>query len=270
MAQNQHFLAQIYLHQFTDPSCPDGYQPYLWLLDTVTKEVKRKAPKKVAAERGFNDWETLPSAAPQLEHLYGHFEGKINRIIKCLEQGDYNLATSDRFILAVYIALQLTRTPQFRGACQNSVKLPKDLVMAISVKAAFTHIGEMVFSRAWNFFRAPQKSAFLTTDQPVSLLTPDAQPRRIDFSVEARNPDVQINFILSPRLVLLAHQLDDKSRIIDMTPGQVEACNHSMLRAAHRWVFCSTKDLAEWARDQDVSKPPKEKVVIYQDLDLLS
>jgi hypothetical protein len=139
----------------------------------------------------------------------------------------------------------------------------RDQQIAIALKAALEDFGAFIFSNPWNIVRAPSGALFLTTDQPVSLLTPDAQPRRIDFSPEARNPDLQIAFVVSPRVTLVVHQLDDKLRLVDLTSRQVDTCNHGMLRAAHRWAFCSSQEQAEWASHHDRTIPPTDKIPIY-------
>lgn len=306
MGESQHFVPQFYLRQFTDPASPAGHEPYVWMVDLVTRTIRRKAPVSIAAGTNLYEWDSPPAGAPRAEDLFGHFESGSAPLLPRLEDG-CDLNVKERWTLSIYMALQLTRTPMFREAVRCSAQplsrrlaqrafataaplvqlreqaglsveealrkyqprlvFSRDQQIAIALKAALENFGALIFSNAWNIVRAPAGALFLTTDQPVSLLTPDAQARTIDFSLEARDPDLQVAFVVSPRVTLVVHQLDDRSRMIELTSRQVDTCNHGMLRAAHRWAFCSSQTQAEWARDCDFTVPPTDKIPIYVEVE---
>jgi hypothetical protein len=51
--KNQHTVPRCYLKSWTDPESPPGYEPYLWVLDVKTGEIKSTAPKNVFVENDF-------------------------------------------------------------------------------------------------------------------------------------------------------------------------------------------------------------------------
>jgi|ERR1700688_535032 len=51
--RQHHYIPQFYLQGFTDPDTPPAQMPWLWVLDWNSGTVKRRAPKNVAASRGF-------------------------------------------------------------------------------------------------------------------------------------------------------------------------------------------------------------------------
>jgi hypothetical protein len=306
VGERQHFVPKFYLRQFTDPATPADREPYVWVVDLASRTIRRKAPGSIAAETNLYEWDSPPAGAQRVEDLYENFESRSAPLLARL-QGGYDLNVKERWTLSTYMALQLTRTPRFREAVRCSaeplsrrlaerafttaaplvrlreqaglsvkealrkyqprIDFSRDQQIAIALKAALENFGAFIFSNPWNIMRAPADAPFLTTDEPVSLLTPDAQPRSITFSPDERNPELQIAFVVSLRIALLVHQLDDKSRLIELTSRQVGTCNHGMLRAAHRWAYCNSQTQAEWARDRDVTVPPTERIPIYVEVE---
>lgn len=49
----QHTIPKCYLESFTDPNCPDGQRPYLWILDRKQSLPKKRAPKNVLVKKDF-------------------------------------------------------------------------------------------------------------------------------------------------------------------------------------------------------------------------
>jgi hypothetical protein len=44
-----HYVPAFYLRAFLDPQWPPTYEPYLWVVDLETAEIRRKSPENTAA-----------------------------------------------------------------------------------------------------------------------------------------------------------------------------------------------------------------------------
>ncbi len=302
MGEKQHFIPQFYLRGFTDPATPPGHEPYVWVADLKARIVRKKSPKSIAAQTNLYEWQSLPASAPRAEDLFQHFEGKTAPLLHTLEVGRPPQTPEERFVLATHLALQLARTPAFRQAVIRGAEsasqrmaerafataeplvrlreelglsirealqryrvrpdLTKDQELAFALKAALEGVAPLLFAATWTILRAPADAYFLTTEQPVSLLTMDAAPRPFEGADGTLNAELQVGFVVSPTATLLVHQLKAEMPTLDLTSGQVETCNHGMLRAAPRWAFASNQDLAQWACNDDTSKPPRERIPI--------
>ena len=49
----QHTIPKCYLSSFTDPNCPVGQEPYLWIFDRKSNTPKKKSPKNILVEKDF-------------------------------------------------------------------------------------------------------------------------------------------------------------------------------------------------------------------------
>jgi hypothetical protein len=122
MGERQHFVPRFDLRQFIDPASPVDHEPYVWMVDLVTRTIRRKAPISIAATTNFYEWDSLPAGAQRAEDLYGHFEGRSAPLFTRLQGGIYDLNLEERWTLSIYMALQLTRTPGFREAVRCSAQ----------------------------------------------------------------------------------------------------------------------------------------------------
>ena len=55
MGDRHHYVPQFHLKGFTDPSSSSSADPWLWIADCADGEVRRRAPKNLAWERGLYD-----------------------------------------------------------------------------------------------------------------------------------------------------------------------------------------------------------------------
>lgn len=121
MATTHHFLPQFYLDAFVDPSSRDSHNPFLWVVELQSKTLKRRAPKNVASITGFYDWRELKDIAPSIESIYSQIESRTARVMRKLWNGDLRLTAKDKYHLSIFLGLQLTRTPRFRRASQDTL-----------------------------------------------------------------------------------------------------------------------------------------------------
>ncbi len=294
MGQKQHFIPRFYLSAFVDPETPSGHEPYVWIADLKNRSVSKKAPRSIARENNF--YEPSKAAGFRPEEFLHHFESKAAPLLRRVDAGHSLSDDQERFDLTIYVALQLTRTRHFREqlpkwADATALKVAKaafdrlgkeaqdklgfswaeiserpprlvvtrDFEIGISMKLALERVAPVLFPANWTFVRAPAVAAFLTTEQPVSLLTSDARPCPFNGADGLLNADLTVAFVVSPRTLLLVHT-DQAEVPATLTSGQVEGCNHGLLRAAPNWAFANSRTLAEWAICRDVSEPPPERI----------
>src|SRR5687768_13774071 len=83
--KSQHTVPRCYLKSWTDPETPAGHEPYVWVLEVATGEVRQRAPKNVFTENdfytikgpdGFRDLR-LENGLHGLETRFDRIRGKI-------------------------------------------------------------------------------------------------------------------------------------------------------------------------------------------------
>ena len=121
MASKHHFVPQFYLDAFVDPSSRGYTTPYLWVVDLHNKTVKRRSVKNVARIAGFYDWKELVDKAPSIESIYSQIESRVAQVIRKLRDGNFKLTDKERYHLSIFLGLQLSRTPRFRKASDDTL-----------------------------------------------------------------------------------------------------------------------------------------------------
>jgi hypothetical protein len=107
-SQNQHFVPQLLLKNFTDT---DGR---LWFLDNRDDRFGKVSPNRAASETNFYEFE-MDGATFSFEARFGRYEAKAGKGLKKLAAGQspLSLTLAERDDLAAFIALQSFRTEAF-------------------------------------------------------------------------------------------------------------------------------------------------------------
>jgi len=120
----------------------------------------------------------------------------------------------------------------------------QDHFAALGLWAGF-EVAPLVFSMKWTLVHNETESKFFTSDNPVSLLTPDAKPPKTWREWKA---NVEIAFPVSPSRLLSVHSRSKSLSDITLTHRDViEFINQCLIPTPDRYVFCSSGDQAHWA-----------------------
>jgi len=115
-----HYIPQFYLRNFTDLHTPPGHEPYLWVLDIDEASIKKRAPKKVASEKGFYDL-TDSKEKHEVERLYSRLESVVAPVVQRLDHGG-EVCLESRVILATFVSSLKTRGPWFRSVIGDMIE----------------------------------------------------------------------------------------------------------------------------------------------------
>jgi len=161
--KKQHFVPQFYLRGFANAN--DRLNVY----DKQTKKSFIDTVGQVGQQRFFYDIPELSKATQKqlLEQWFQMFEGaaaeSIRKIISV--EGEYTIANPDRKILALFIAVQFMRTPEFR-------KHVGEIAEGIAYAFSQLHLdAKGIKAVAREDFTINANSALL---QAQSLLSPDS------------------------------------------------------------------------------------------------
>ena len=267
MAREEHFVPQLYLSSFIDPLSKGLKDPYFWVVDLDLRLIKRRAPKNTAKLSGYYDFENGKS----LEDHFAKIENRVKKPLRQLVDGEFQLTDEDRFYLAAYLGLQLTRVPTYRQAAEgaeyklarkNICKILKnndkgieimppdnfrDYLIGISAQAAIEFWSPLFFSGHWMLIIPPDTVDFFTSDNPVALLTPYSKP--------VIDKQLQIWFPLSPRCGLLIHFQDSHGGLVEHVEADVATgFNNGVLAVARRYIFCSSSGQGNWALENRLKK----------------
>jgi hypothetical protein len=118
---NQHWVDRAYLEAWCDPSCPEGWEPFVWLFDATTRKGKRRAPKNIFKEPHMY---TMPegstgdplSLEKSLQKLCDEFLRVRNEkvLYRRLLDGQ------DRAWLGMFAAAKFSRTPKNRAHTRST------------------------------------------------------------------------------------------------------------------------------------------------------
>ena len=116
----QHFLPKIYLEGFCDPDCPEGHDPFVWKIELVDAEWKKRAPQNIAFIPDMycfegDDGEKLY----ELDKAITTEEGKASSIIKNKIYQKQLIDEEEKMILSGFIALFAIRVPAWLKKIDN-------------------------------------------------------------------------------------------------------------------------------------------------------
>jgi hypothetical protein len=125
----QHTVPRCYLKSWTDPESPRGYEPYLWVLDVKTGEIRSRAPKNVFVE---NDFYTIRgqdgSRDLRLEDGLGGLEHAFDRIRREVLARHKAPTFMSSLKLAAFVAALKWRTVEFSAGTPSLAGFTTNIV----------------------------------------------------------------------------------------------------------------------------------------------
>ena len=307
-----HFVAQHYLRRFCDV---DGQ---IYVLDKFKFKSGEKGnpfqtnPRNAACERDFN---MLPEALgdvtvkPEgLEDFYSTIESdvdpEIGSVIKRamlyvdrpMPYGGKLFLDLERAKIAYYIALQFTRTKEFRSIFEQMTEGLKEglrekgehipiekldeffsgaepsAVQQVRMLANPEHMQKMVnllSSHVWFIGYIPESLALYTSDHPVAISSHENHPGR---GVGLGSYGVEIAFPLSSRFVLMMYDRGmfgnafegRENMVVRLTSENVVYVNAKQVQRSYRQIFCSVDDFSLarniCKKNPDVCDPNRKRV----------
>lgn len=278
--KNQHYLAQSYLKGFTI----DGEESLIWQYD---KRYGRLSNRKSSIGRicsknyYYEDYSlpNYPSDKKKFEDAIGEVEKVgidiINSIPKENSSQKISLNSEQKEGLSFYIALQLVRGPNFRGATKSILKYvvektakdlyeagqlpdPPEVLKKYFDKNGFALEAEIfphadlqaliqlanygsieLLNKQWSFTYTPDNKYFVTSDNPVHFYSNDGMGGPF-------NRNCHILFPLRQDLALICNPpkgLDQESffkydgMIVESKEEQIDMINSIIIDAAYRNVY---------------------------------
>ena len=129
----------------------------------------------------------------------------------------------------------------------------RDFATLSSFFAGYDYYAGLAFSRIWMFVLAEEVSTFFTSDNPVSLLSPDSKSIKIDFN--GRNEFLEIVFPISSSCALLMHAHYKhpnihSAEVVTVNEKAVIELNRRRLPTVGRLIFCSSEKQAKLVLSQ--------------------
>lgn len=247
--KNQHLVPKCYLKNFTN----DGRK--LWLFD---KKISKSLPSNIndiATGRYFydipKDYLAEGADVQALEKIFSKIEGDyssfLKRFLKNIQASfllspnrNINLNDFDKHEMSFYLALQVSRTEEFRRMFSDLKKiiverfgnelLANDLELGKALEALrghqlkaeidkeynvveyikmlgdpefLAHFQNIFFDKIWIIGINKTSNTFYTSDHPVALYS---YKNNKDRGVGYGSPDVEVSFPLSPILNLMMYE----------------------------------------------------------------
>jgi hypothetical protein len=271
--RKHHFVPKFYLRHFAD----DRER----IAQVCRKSGKVVSVQMISNAAAINHFYTaeLPDGTPSadVEKLLGHFETEAAPVVAALARHSFPVSTEDRGKLAMYMAFQLTRGPEFRDFGQRVMTEVSRLILRVAPPAHIRSVTEaqgksitdeqIAAMRAAPLEVIPHQNEsiaamckvapsladilfrekdwhVLVSDTPA-LLTSDAPVtlwRRPSERSRVEGVGVQtadeILFPISPRTaLLLVPATGRQERVIPMDDALVARINTRVALRARRWIF---------------------------------
>jgi hypothetical protein len=111
--KKQHVIPRIYLSAWLDPIIPEGYEPYVWLIDIATLEIRNKAPKNIFHETDYYTFTNVDGDRDlSLEQGLSQLEGMYASIVRDKISIKLPLNPDDHMKLCAFISAMHARTPR--------------------------------------------------------------------------------------------------------------------------------------------------------------
>jgi uncharacterized protein DUF4238 len=217
-AKNQHYVPQFLLRSFADPE-----SRVLHTFDKRSKRIFAANPRNVAAEGYFyefdTDWGSL-SLEPGLADLEARAAAILEGVIRA--ESLHLLSPDDRVLLAIFFAVQFTRTRQIRESMLSMSQQLSDWLRGMGIdpervegfkaldeEAAklmamkMTDESRLEFAphfllKTWILIRNATEDPFLLSDNPVALH--NSRPANFYGNLGLTSPGIEIHIPLTPRL----------------------------------------------------------------------
>lgn len=261
-AKNQHYVARLYLRQFAYES---GKNPHIYAFDKATRRVIRPSIKNVAADLHF--YETSDTG---VERLLGRVENGFMPAYRLLREAPSldAIGTNDRVVIALFLAVQLIRTVEFRAQLKSmtaqvnqwSKRHGHNLdpsyttiaeeqcreIQVSSIRTMVPDFAETMGQMKWIRLRNQTSMPFWTSDHPINFYNPRPSEIRGNLGLKCRG--IQIFFPLSPTLTLcLCDPIDYRALPNDGVADDVQNVifqNDLQLRSSTRFILSRSGDFA--------------------------
>lgn len=241
--KRHHYLPEFYLDRFT------GSDRFLWVFDRSQGKLRREQPKNTAVighYYSFVDGSGNRNSA--FEQILSLIEGRAKPVFDQLESGGH-LTHSARYNLSLFLGYLFCRLPAFARSLNESINGLARIVLRKNLEDPETaksfdfsedflnlvdsgelilgandnmRIAQMVdqgkelggkfFASSWVLAKAPDRTSFVTCDNPFGLIFPPEIPKALcAWSWGAFTPGVTRAFPLSSRTCLLMHGMTGSS-----------------------------------------------------------
>ena len=113
-----------------------------------------------------------------------------------------------------------------------------DYALGLSLKIGIEFWSPLLFSGKWLFAVSSSDIKFITSDNPVALLSPNAKP--------IIDKNLQVWFPVSLDCGLLIYCKDGKNEVVDAIPNEVvESFNKGISDTAYKYIFCSSQEIGD-------------------------
>ena len=114
----QHYVPQVYLQHFTDPSGPE---PGVWVVDGATGSAKPLRTDAIAAIGNYYTVNLEGQKDDCIEEEFAGLEAAIAPLLKSMNEGNLRISDDERALISEFMAAQVIRVPTFRNAVERSL-----------------------------------------------------------------------------------------------------------------------------------------------------
>lgn len=283
-AKHQHYVARLYLRRF---ACETHKNPRIWAFDKQRRTAVRPSIKNVAGEMYFYE-RTDTGVERGLQQIEDAFLPGYQQL--CEGGGVDDLTAENRAQIALYLAVQQVRTPEFRQTLKSSVdglkrwaehydhqidpsltEITEEECRKIQIGTLVDHTPQMaviMVQMKWMKLRNETALPYWTSDHPVTLHNPIRTPGLGNLGLKCRG--IQLLFPLSPTTALClcdpVEYADLPNESATKDPQNVVFQNHLQMIASTRFVFSRSADFSladEILRnDPRLADPDRKRVSI--------
>jgi hypothetical protein len=311
----QHYVPQFVLRNFA----ASGKKKHIYVFDKLHEKTFKTAIKNIGAENAFYDYNdngSKSSIDPKLESLETITSPIIRRIVENESLG--SLKAKDKSIISLFCAVQMLRVKSTRESLKelndtlkdhietggydiNKVEgfkfMNEEEIKISSIHSVLTagKLAPYFYSKVWLLLKAPKKSPFCISDNPISLYNSVKRPGRGTLGLKVKGIEVQFplskNLCLSMVCPSLIEQIDqgvkkaerleraigitktgflnEAKSILDsvftgdarvLKPENIEHLNSLQVGMASRFIYSSTDDFSlvqDMLKDEPSLKYPR-------------
>jgi len=244
-----HYVPRFYLHLFVDPNVPLIETDYVWECHLPSGDIKRRAPKNVAARTDYYKVPGVPDEVAQtVEASFSQMESATAPILRRFGAGNLSLVGQERADFLFFLAFLAVRVPAFRNRIEGMYE-EMGRQMAL-VSASHREYFAETMKKAMAHAREPIPSDDEIEKQRQWMLNPD------NYAIDA-NPVVSLMHGHRLALELIYPVFDDMRWSFYKAPDGVEFittdCPVSWYDSTPRPAFYSGHGLG--MRDVEVTFP---------------
>jgi hypothetical protein len=263
----QHTIPKCYLESFTDPNCPDGHQPYLWMIDREKNLPRKKSPKNVLVKTDFYTIE-LPhgekdySIESSLSQLESEFMVILrNKIIKYLPVSEEEMVKLSLFFSALFNRT-ISQKDHWEKIYEHLAKVVEQIEKAhkikpkesINIKESIpgSHkermvenlvlVAKIILLKNPFFLISDSKVSFITSDNPYIYLDPQFDDNSF-YQPVPTSRSTNLLIPLTPKIAFYGLGIcDHQNQYMKAKEGWVKGCNHSIANHSYKYIFSSKKE----------------------------